>query len=104
MLRIPQLFGRLSYEVYLFHMFFLVGIGPISHLANRKASSVIRFDIFLMAGFLLSLAVLSIAISRFYSEPANRLIRRTIPVWQSIRSTRSRTAATCQVRVRDAGL
>jgi len=47
---IPQLFGRLSYEVYLFHMFFLVGIGPISHLASQKASSVIRFDIFLMAG------------------------------------------------------
>jgi peptidoglycan/LPS O-acetylase OafA/YrhL len=77
---IPQLFGRLSYEVYLFHMFFLVGIGSISHLASQKTSSVITFDFFLMAGFLLSLAILSITISRFYSEPANRLIRRTIHI------------------------
>ena len=90
-LRIPQLFGRLSYEVYLFHMFFLVGIGRISHLASQTASSTIEFDIFLMAGFLLALAILSMTISRFYSEPANRLIRRTIPVWQSIRSTGSQT-------------
>jgi peptidoglycan/LPS O-acetylase OafA/YrhL len=90
---IPQLFGRLSYEVYLFHMFFLVGIGPISHLASQTASKVIRFDIFLMAGFLLSLAILSMTISRFYSENANHLIRRTIPIWQSKRSTGSQTQA-----------
>jgi peptidoglycan/LPS O-acetylase OafA/YrhL len=88
---IPQLFGRLSYEVYLFHMFFLVGIGRISHLASQKASKVIEFDIFLMAGFLLALAILSMTISKFYSEPANRLIRRTILVWQSMRSTGSQT-------------
>jgi peptidoglycan/LPS O-acetylase OafA/YrhL len=76
---IPQLFGRLSYEVYLFHMFFLVGIGRISQLASQKVGKVIEFDIFLMAGFLLALAILSMTISRFYSEPANRLIRRVIP-------------------------
>jgi peptidoglycan/LPS O-acetylase OafA/YrhL len=84
---IPQLFGRLSYEVYLFHMFFLVGIGRVSQPASQTASNAIEFDIFLMAGFLLALAIFSMTVSRCYSEPANRLIRRTMPVWSSIRST-----------------
>jgi len=91
---IPQLFGRLSYEVYLFHMFFLVGFAQISQLARQTASNVIECDIFLMSGFLLALAILSMTISRFYSEPSNRLIRRTIPVWQSKRSTAAAVGAT----------
>jgi peptidoglycan/LPS O-acetylase OafA/YrhL len=92
---IPQLFGRLSYEVYLFHMFFLVGLAPISQLARQTASNVIEFDFFLMAGFLLALALLSMTISKFYSEPANRFIRSTIIGWRSMRAkvTQTQTGA-----------
>jgi len=72
---IPQLFGRLSYEVYLFHMFFLVGIGHINNIGMRTEANSVQFDASVFAGYLLILAVLLMGISRFYSEPTNRLIR-----------------------------
>jgi peptidoglycan/LPS O-acetylase OafA/YrhL len=82
---IPEFFGRLSYEVYLFHMFFLVAIGPFGDRIGRSPAVAIVEDNLLAGGVLAALAVLSIAISGFYSEPLNRLIRRVVPVWRSTR-------------------
>jgi peptidoglycan/LPS O-acetylase OafA/YrhL len=74
-LRVPELFGRLSYEVYLFHLFFLVWVGHISGLPQRTAEHAFRFDAVFFFGYLGVLALLCSLISRFCSEPANRLIK-----------------------------
>jgi peptidoglycan/LPS O-acetylase OafA/YrhL len=73
--KVPQLFGRLSYEVYLFHMFFLVAVGHTGLLAIRTTANADLFDASIFIGYFLLLAGLSIAISKFYSEPMNRLIK-----------------------------
>jgi peptidoglycan/LPS O-acetylase OafA/YrhL len=91
LLLFPQLFGRLSYEVYLFHMFFLVAIGPFGNRVGRSASKAIIEDNLLVGGFLIALALLSVTISRFYAEPANRLIRGTLTNWRSMRTKVSQT-------------
>jgi peptidoglycan/LPS O-acetylase OafA/YrhL len=73
--KIPQLFGRLSYEVYLFHMMFLVGTGHVYGLALRTASNAVIFDKCLMIGYLATVALLAATIARHYSERANLWIR-----------------------------
>jgi peptidoglycan/LPS O-acetylase OafA/YrhL len=73
-------FGRLSYELYLFHLIVLgllrTMFPPASVAGDEK--------LVLLAGFLLLSAALSVLIARFYSEPLNRNIRR----WMAARSSR----------------
>jgi peptidoglycan/LPS O-acetylase OafA/YrhL len=65
-------FGRLSYELYLFHLIVLgmlrTMFPPTGVIGDEK--------LVLLAGFLLFSAGLSVSISRLYAEPLNRNIRR----------------------------
>lgn len=65
-------FGRLSYELYLFH---LVVLGAMRTLAPpRTTHSDSR--LLLLAAYFVASAALSLAVARFYSEPLNQSIRR----------------------------
>ncbi|MCU1740768.1 MULTISPECIES: acyltransferase family protein [Pseudomonas] len=67
-------FGRLSYELYLFHLIVLGAMRtifpPSVVVGNEK--------ILLLAVFFLLSAALSAAVGRFYAEPLNRSIRRFV--------------------------
>jgi peptidoglycan/LPS O-acetylase OafA/YrhL len=93
--------GSLSYELYLFHM-------PLLYLTLHCARQLSIYPtgtqasslLFLFwSGLLLCLARL---ISRFYSEPLNRLIRRTLSRRSSTRNSRSEFAAVDGVSAVDA--
>ncbi|HZZ02979.1 acyltransferase [Paraburkholderia sp.] len=64
-------FGRLSYELYLFH---LIVLGAMRTMWPPR---VVDGDakLLLLAGFLVLSAALSVGIARLYSEPLNRRIR-----------------------------
>jgi len=65
-------FGRVSYELYLFH---LIVLGTLR--AMFPPTGVVGDEkLVLLAGFLLFSAGLSVSISRLYAEPLNRNIRR----------------------------
>jgi peptidoglycan/LPS O-acetylase OafA/YrhL len=67
-------FGRLSYELYLFHLIVLGAIRtifpPLVATGDKK--------LLLLAAFLLLSTALSAGIARFYAEPLNRSIRRSL--------------------------
>jgi peptidoglycan/LPS O-acetylase OafA/YrhL len=70
-------FGRLSYEIYLSHLMVFWAMAALARLypvLERQGPAAICF-------FLVTLVItygLSLVISRFYSEPANRAIRRLV--------------------------
>jgi peptidoglycan/LPS O-acetylase OafA/YrhL len=71
--------GKLSYEIYLFHLIALGAIRTIfpfgSVVGNEK--------LLLLAAFLMVSIALSAAVARFYAEPLNRSIRRFfLPEWR----------------------
>ncbi len=63
--------GRLSYEIYLTHIFVVIGIFDVFLAANRpmRAVPVLFVAVLLLAG------LLGAAVSRGYSEPMNRWLR-----------------------------
>jgi peptidoglycan/LPS O-acetylase OafA/YrhL len=65
-------FGRLSYELYLFHLIVLGAIRTIFQphfiVGDEK--------LLLLAAFLVLSALLSAGVARLYAEPLNRIIRR----------------------------
>jgi peptidoglycan/LPS O-acetylase OafA/YrhL len=67
-------FGRLSYELYLFH---LIVLGAMRTIFPPR---VVVGDekLLLLAVFLVLSAILSAGIARFYAEPLNRSIRRSL--------------------------
>jgi peptidoglycan/LPS O-acetylase OafA/YrhL len=66
-----RLIGRCSYEIYLFHMFVVLGLMNLFKLVNAAPSTI---PVWYFA--MLSLSVfLGCVVSRFYSEPFNRLLR-----------------------------
>jgi peptidoglycan/LPS O-acetylase OafA/YrhL len=71
-------FGSLSYEVYLFHMFLLVGFHPlfIATMNNPGTAVAISFAWFVV--LIVGLLALGEFSARCYSEPANRVIRRLL--------------------------
>ncbi|MBN3851795.1 acyltransferase [Paraburkholderia sp. Ac-20340] len=64
--------GRLSYELYLFHLIVLGLLRTFFVPALATAES----KLILLAVYLLCSAIVSMAIARFYAEPLNRGIRR----------------------------
>jgi peptidoglycan/LPS O-acetylase OafA/YrhL len=67
-----EAFGRLSYELYLFHLIVLGLLRtafPPSGVAGDK-------KLLLLAGYLLLSACLSVLIARIYAEPLRRILRR----------------------------
>jgi peptidoglycan/LPS O-acetylase OafA/YrhL len=78
--------GELSYEIYLSHMFLLIGLAGLFQLPLPTADNGLHK----MLGTLWPLAIVAILlvgsylIFRFYSEPANRLIRRLRWTWRSV--------------------
>jgi peptidoglycan/LPS O-acetylase OafA/YrhL len=73
-----ELCGRLSYEMYLFHMFLLVGLTKtvVSMVTPANAALVSYVSNAIFWVLLISLAW---TISRSFSEPSNRAIRRFLP-------------------------
>jgi peptidoglycan/LPS O-acetylase OafA/YrhL len=69
-------FGRLSYELYLFH---LIVLGTIRTMFP-PATVVGDEKLLLLAAFFVLSAVLSAGIARFYAEPLNHGIRRRLGV------------------------
>jgi peptidoglycan/LPS O-acetylase OafA/YrhL len=74
--------GRLSYEIYLFHMFLLVAVGHTGNLAIRTADNAVLFDTMIAAGYLVGLIAFAALVSHFYSEPANRFLRNGSILWR----------------------
>lgn len=75
-LRLIEWFGRLSYELYLFHLIVLALIRtvlPPPTVAGQE-------KLLLLAVFLALSAALAMAIGRLYAEPLNRRIRRLLAV------------------------
>lgn len=75
-LRMVEWFGRLSYELYLFHLIVLALMRtmlPPQSVAGQE-------KLLLLAVFLGLSAALAMAIGRFYAEPLNRRIRRLLAV------------------------
>jgi peptidoglycan/LPS O-acetylase OafA/YrhL len=68
--------GRLSYELYLFHLVILGGLRTIWPPDATAGSA----KMFLLAGYLALSVLFAIAISRAYSEPLNRRIRAALPM------------------------
>jgi peptidoglycan/LPS O-acetylase OafA/YrhL len=66
--------GRLSYELYLFH---LIVLGAMRTMFPPRAVFGDE-KLLLMAAFFVLSAVLSVGIARFYAEPMNRSIRRRV--------------------------
>ncbi|NPD66090.1 acyltransferase [Lichenicola cladoniae] len=75
-LRMVEWFGRLSYELYLFHLIVLALMRTM--LPPRAVAG--QEKLLLLAVFLALSAALAIAIGRFYAEPLNRRIRRLLAV------------------------
>jgi peptidoglycan/LPS O-acetylase OafA/YrhL len=76
-LRLPELFGQFSYELYLFHSFVIVAVGALVVSIFKAWNTV--FLSYASFGFTIAVSfVLSAAISKWYSEPANGLIRRIL--------------------------
>ncbi len=67
-----RLLGRRSYEIYLTHMFVVIGGFTLFVDAGKPPSAVP----ILFAGVILTAAALGEFVGRFYSDPLNRLIRR----------------------------
>jgi peptidoglycan/LPS O-acetylase OafA/YrhL len=72
--RVLESFGRLSYEIYLSHMMVFcalasAGVATLSTRAPRSAA------VGLLAGAIGLTYVISVAVSKLYSEPLNRAIR-----------------------------
>lgn len=69
-------FGRLSYELYLFHLVVLGGmrtVWPARAVANDG-------KLLLLVGYVTLSAVLASFIARFYSEPLNRGLRQFLMI------------------------
>lgn len=78
-MKVLQTLGRCSYEIYLTHMFVVLGLMQWINI-NRPQGAMI--PVWYAAMLILSL-LLGFAVSRWFSEPANRLVRRKLGV-QSI--------------------
>lgn len=73
-------FGRLSYELYLFHLIvlgLLRTIFPPSGVTGDEKLAV-------LVGYLLLSACLSVSIARMYAEPSSRIVRQ----WLMLRRSR----------------
>lgn len=75
-LRMVEWFGRLSYELYLFHLIVLA----VMRTALPPPTVAGQEKLLLLAVFLALSAALAMAIGRFYAEPLNRRIRRLLAV------------------------
>lgn len=75
-LRMVEWFGRLSYELYLFHLIVLA----LMRTALPPPTVAGQEKLLLLAVFLALSAALAMAIGRFYAEPLNRRIRRLLAV------------------------
>jgi peptidoglycan/LPS O-acetylase OafA/YrhL len=76
-LRLPELFGQFSYELYLFHSFVIVAvaetIAPALKNGNLIGHSYGSLAIVIAISFFVSGAI-----AKAYSEPANKAIRRML--------------------------
>jgi peptidoglycan/LPS O-acetylase OafA/YrhL len=70
-------FGEFSYEVYLFHMFLLIGLAPVFQYPLPLTDNDFHKEIGTLwpVAVVMGLLAASYLISRFYSELANRIIR-----------------------------
>lgn len=66
-----RVIGRSSYEIYLVHMLVVLGL---MGLFKRLQPATSMIPLWYLAMFLLSVLI-GLAISRYYSEPLNRLLR-----------------------------
>jgi peptidoglycan/LPS O-acetylase OafA/YrhL len=69
--------GRLSYEVYLFHSAFLLLMLHYARVLGLYHPNV-RVNVVIFPVYLLAVICLASIISRFYSEPLNRWIRKKL--------------------------
>jgi peptidoglycan/LPS O-acetylase OafA/YrhL len=71
-------FGEFSYEIYLSHMFLLIGMAELFQLPLPTTDDGLHKMLGTLWPFVITAILLvgSYLIFRFYSEPANRLIRR----------------------------
>lgn len=76
LLRIVEWFGRLSYEIYLFH---LIILGLLRTLFPPTAVPG-DYRLVLLAVFMAGSSLLSATIETFYSEPLNRRIRSVLKI------------------------
>ena len=77
MLRLPELLGQFSYELYLFHSFVILAVGALVASLFKAWNTV--FLSYASFGFAIVVSfVVSAAISKRYSEPANSFIRRIL--------------------------
>jgi peptidoglycan/LPS O-acetylase OafA/YrhL len=76
-LRWPELFGQFSYELYLFHSFVIIAVSVLV-VSIFKAWNTVFLSYASLAFAIVVSFVVSAAISKRYSEPANRLIRRIL--------------------------
>ena len=67
-------FGRLSYELYLFHLVILGGIRTIWPARAVQGD----YKLLLMAAYFAASALLAVVVARSYSEPLNRKLRRRL--------------------------
>ncbi|RDU99094.1 acyltransferase [Trinickia dinghuensis] len=67
-------FGRLSYELYLFHLIVLGLLRTIFAPSNVTGDA----KLVLLTGYLLASAWLGASIARFYAEPLNRYVRQRL--------------------------
>jgi peptidoglycan/LPS O-acetylase OafA/YrhL len=77
-LRLPELFGQFSYELYLFHSFVIVAVAGMIAPAVIKTWNLIALS---YGSFGVAIAVsflVSAGIAKAYSEPANKCIRRML--------------------------
>ena len=66
-----RIFGRCSYEIYIFHMLVVLGL---MELFKRRHVSVATIPLWYVAMLLLIL-LLGCMVARLYSEPLNRWLR-----------------------------
>lgn len=71
-LRVVEWFGRLSYELYLFH---LIVLGLMRSIWSSQTVTG-NMSLLLLVAFLIVSAGMAAAIGRVYAEPLNRLMRR----------------------------
>ncbi len=69
-------FGRLSYELYLFHLVVLGGMRTIWPARAVMGNG----NLLLLGGYLMASAMLAFIVARSYSEPLNRRLRRLLAI------------------------
>jgi peptidoglycan/LPS O-acetylase OafA/YrhL len=76
-------FGRLSYELYLFHLLIFWSLAPVGRMTLTTPAPHAAAVLLLIASIGLTYSI-SYAISRFFSEPLKRMIRGYRPAAQKL--------------------